>query len=135
MDTEKPSVVRDWELDLDEEDIQRYAKRPKLDSGTGTTEVIVLTEQDNVVNTTTVTPHNDAEVRKQDHVLPPSHALLGIPLPEVKSGVPVVFLETDVGISEYVSKGIGKIEGIIKQRWKRLSALVYSLIPPPPFVR
>lgn len=50
------------------------------------------------------------------HILPPSHALLGIPLPVAESGRPLNFLESDVGISEYVGKGVSKIEGIIKQR-------------------
>ena len=51
-----------------------------------------------------------------EHVLPPSHALLGIPLPVAKEGQPLNFLEANVGISEYIGRGDAKVEGIIKQR-------------------
>ncbi len=61
-------------------------------------------------------PKLDPESPQHGHVLPPSHALLGIPLPQAKEGEVLAFRETDVGISEYVGRGVGKIEGIIKQR-------------------
>ena len=56
------------------------------------------------------------KVELEGQVLPPSHKLLGLPEPTAKEGEQVNFLETDVGISEYIGKGVGKIEGIIKQR-------------------
>ena len=56
------------------------------------------------------------KVELEGQVLPPSHKLLGLPAPTAKEGEQVNFLETDVGISEYIGKDVGKIEGIIKQR-------------------
>ena len=53
---------------------------------------------------------------RAESVLPPSHALLGIPLPTASPGQPINFTEADVGISEYVGEGLSKIEAIIKQR-------------------
>jgi tRNA pseudouridine13 synthase len=55
-----------------------------------------------------------------ESVLPPSHSLLGIPLPVAPSGQPINFTEADVGISEYVARGIPKVEAIIKQRYVRV---------------
>ena len=48
--------------------------------------------------------------------LPPSHALLGIPLPDSSGGVLPRLSEHDVGISEYIDRKIPGIEGVIKQR-------------------
>ena len=53
---------------------------------------------------------------RAESVLPPSHALLNISLPTASPGQPINFTEADVGISEYVSEGLPKIEAIIKQR-------------------
>jgi len=92
------------ERDQDDNDIERYTKRVKLDQDDDTSE-------------------SDAS---EDHILPPSHALLKIPLPVVKEGQPLNFREPDVGISEYIGSGGARIEGIIKQRsvsstsWKLL---------------
>jgi tRNA pseudouridine13 synthase len=83
------------EREQDDADIERYSKRAKLDDEAAREE----------------SPANSVE-----HVLPPSHALLGIPLPIAKEGQPLNFLEADVGISEYVGRGEAKVEGIIKQR-------------------
>ncbi|KAI0322480.1 pseudouridine synthase [Amylostereum chailletii] len=50
--------------------------------------------------------------------LPPSHALLGTAPPLCsEDGSILRIMETDVGISEYISKGVPKIGGIIKQRF------------------
>ncbi|KAF8663481.1 hypothetical protein AX16_001049 [Volvariella volvacea WC 439] len=95
-----PKAVLVHELDSSEQDAERYAKRPKLENQ----------------------PDAHPEHR---HILPPSHALLGIPLPEIKDDTPTTFLETDVGISEYVSRGIAKIDAIIKQRFTDF--LVYEI--------
>ncbi|KAJ6628742.1 pseudouridine synthase [Mycena sp. CBHHK59/15] len=83
------------ERDQDEQDAEPASKRPKLDD-----------EPDS------------------DHILPPSHALLGIPFPVPKDGA-MNFVEADVGISEYIGHGISKIEGIIKQRFTDF--LVYEI--------
>lgn len=103
------------EREQDDADVERYSKRSKLD----------VSDQDSM------DVDNNAAIIKPDtdHILPPSHALLGIPLPVAKEGAAMNFLESNVGISEYVGHGTSKVEGIIKQRCpitstKRLSTLL-----------
>lgn len=79
-------TVREHDLQLDDEDVARYAKRPKID----------IQESDT-------------------NVLPPSHSLLGI-APPVSEGGQIKFRELDVGISQYIGPQDCRIEGIIKQR-------------------
>ena len=60
---------------------------------------------------------NSSEIVKAP-LLPPSHALLGI----TRGGDPggdefMQMLETDVGISEYVDRGVPPIQAVIKQRY------------------
>ncbi|KAG7096834.1 hypothetical protein E1B28_004243 [Marasmius oreades] len=98
------------EREHDEEQIDRDTKRQKLESALGTTTAEVTVTEESVLNEH---PVDSSDV----HVLPPSHALLGTPLPKAESGRPLNFLETDVGISEYVGRSVSKIEGIIKQRF------------------
>jgi tRNA pseudouridine13 synthase len=89
------------ERDQEDEEPEPASKRPKLDA-----------------------------LGEWNHVLPPSHSLLGIPLPVATDG-PMNFVEADVGISEYIGHGIPKIEGIIKQRLLSLRVLrvyVYSIV-------
>jgi tRNA pseudouridine13 synthase len=50
-----------------------------------------------------------------ESVLPPSHTLLGIAPTFSSDGLRQV-LQTDVGISEYISQDVPPISGIIKQR-------------------
>ncbi|KAF8974462.1 pseudouridine synthase [Flammula alnicola] len=90
------------EREQDDADIERYSKRTKLDTD------VQETSEDSKVALTSSTA---------EHILPPSHALLGIPLPVAKAGSPMNFLEADVGISEYIGRGEAKVEGIIKQRF------------------
>jgi tRNA pseudouridine13 synthase len=53
----------------------------------------------------------------QGSFLPPSHALLGTSPPLQTDGSSMArIMEADVGISEYIAKGVPKIDGIIKQR-------------------
>ncbi|KAF9476508.1 pseudouridine synthase [Pholiota conissans] len=85
-------VIR--EREQDDADIERYSKRPKIDD-----------------------EFAPSAVDFASHILPPSHSLLGIPLPTAKEGQPLNFLEADVGISEYIGRGEAKVEGIIKQRF------------------
>ena len=94
------------EREQDDADLERYAKRSKTDTET---------KEDQTI--TTQNSHNE------EHILPASHALLGIPLPVAKEGSALNILEKDVGISEYIGRGEAKVEGIIKQR------LVCSLQP------
>lgn len=91
------SVIR--ERDLDDIDVERYSKRTKLGDSS----------EHSGSNT-------DGElVDASGQILPPSHALLGVPLPVAQDGH-INLLETDVGISEYIGRDVSKIEGIIKQR-------------------
>jgi tRNA pseudouridine13 synthase len=83
------------EREQDDGDIERYTKRAKLDD-----------KATPAVSTESILPH----------MLPPSHSLLGLPLPVIEEGQPLNFHEPDVGISEYIGRGDAKIEGIIKQR-------------------
>lgn len=99
------TVIR--ERDQPEEDADRYAKRAKTDDND--VELPVLQEFQAEEPMITSGP-------VWDHVLPPSHSLLGLALPETKPDEAMNFLETDVGISEYIGRGDAKIEGIIKQR-------------------
>jgi len=79
----------------EEEDLERYGKRPRLDDS---------------VQEVVIQPFNGS-----GH--PPSHVLLGIPLPLATESGAINFLEKDVGISEYVGRESAKIQGIIKQRY------------------
>ena len=89
------------EREQDDADVERYTKRSKIDTDIKTDQTIA-----------TQNGHSEPA----EHILPPSHALLGIPLPVVKEGSALNFLEKDVGISEYIGRGEAKVEGIIKQR-------------------
>lgn len=93
------------EREQDDEDMERYAKRSRLDEPEPAGETLAKTE----------------DPVSHQHVLPPSHALLGIPLPVISKDTAINFLESDVGISEYIGRGVPKIEGIIKQRLVRVS--------------
>ena len=84
------------EREQDDADIERYTKRSKVDTDTKEVQA--------------------ADTQQAEHILPPSHALLGIPLPLAKEGSALNILERDVGISEYIGRGEAKVEGIIKQR-------------------
>lgn len=88
------------EREQDEYEVERYSKRARLENDSQDT-----SEE----SSTGFGPDNS--------VLPPSHALLGIPKPVAKEGSALNFLEADVGISEYIGRGEAKVEGIIKQRY------------------
>ena len=51
-----------------------------------------------------------------ERILPPSHVLLGPSSPQTTSDGLRQLLECDVGISEYITRDISPISGIIKQR-------------------
>jgi tRNA pseudouridine13 synthase len=95
------SVVH--EREQDDGDVERYSKRTRL-------------EEPQPADDPAEKPGETDQAAEHEHILPPSHALLGIPLPVVHEDAPINFLETDVGISEYIGRGVPKIEGIIKQR-------------------
>ena len=87
------------EREQDDADLERYTKRSKTDFETKEEQAATIHNG-----------HNE----QVEHILPPSHALLGIPLPVAKEALNI--LEKDVGISEYIGRGEAKVEGIIKQR-------------------
>ncbi|KAF9534217.1 pseudouridine synthase [Crepidotus variabilis] len=93
------------EREQGEEDIERYSKRPKIEDERNEEPAIPKVNE--------------------EHILPPSHSLLGIPLPVLKPGQALNFREPDVGISEYIGRGEAKVEGIIKQRFTDF--LVYEV--------
>ncbi|KAF7301777.1 TRUD domain-containing protein [Mycena indigotica] len=80
-------------------------------------------DQDEQAEPASKRPKLDGPAPAQD-IFPPSHVLLGVPLPELTNGF-LNFSERNVGISEYVGHGIPKIEGIIKQRFTDF--LVYEI--------
>lgn len=88
------------EREQDDTDIERYSKRSKVDNDV----------QEFAGDVTSTSSANE----NTEHILPPSHALLGIPLPDT---FPLNLLEANVGISEYIGREEAKIEGIIKQRF------------------
>ena len=94
------------EREQDDADLERYTKRSKTDTETKEDQ----TKDDQAATT----QNNDNE--EAEHILPASHALLGIPLPVRKERSALNILEKDVGISEYIGRGEAKVEGIIKQR-------------------
>jgi tRNA pseudouridine13 synthase len=89
------------EREQDDGDVERYSKRTRIEGPEGSEEKLVDAPE---------------EPTEAPHVLPPSHALLGVPLPVAQDDAPMNFMETNVGISEYIGRGVYKIEGIIKQR-------------------
>lgn len=92
------------EREQDDADFERYSKRPKVEDTT------------QKVDGSSAGPAATEPVQP-DNILPPSHILLNAPKAVDTSDGVFRLLETDVGISEYVGKGVSKIEGIIKQRF------------------
>lgn len=93
VETSPTSAGGKREQEAAEGDEERDSKRAKLD-----------TQSSPAVFSQAIDPSS---------VLPPSHKLLNLPPRDPKE---ITFLEGDVGISEYVGKGVSKIDGIIKQR-------------------
>lgn len=87
-------------------------KRAKLDFGPAVDEDVVMKEPTS--NNETASKSADLPPKKVDEeILPPSHALLGIRSPGTGESLRV--MESDVGISEYISHNIPSVNGIIKQ--------------------
>lgn len=101
MDSELASVTR--ERDLDDTEDARPQKRTRIDDS------LADDENDEALETTAPP--------QAENLLPPSHVLLGTTKPSLPSdGSIYKVLETDVGISEYISCDVPEISGIIKQR-------------------
>lgn len=54
--------------------------------------------------------------KAEEAILPPSHVLLGLGSPQTTSDGLRQLLECDVGISEYITRDLPPMRGIIKQR-------------------
>jgi len=69
--------------------------------------------------TTGEAAQGQVHVYNLENLLPPSRELLGLqPTPQIPlDGVMHRTSEPDVGISEYIGKGLPMIQGIIKQRY------------------
>ncbi|KAF5344114.1 hypothetical protein D9758_008840 [Tetrapyrgos nigripes] len=96
----------------DGDDLQGDSKRPKIEEKN-----TKLADEKATEVTDADEKADSSKMEKHEHILPPSHSLLGIPLPVAEEGRAISFRECDVGVSEYVGKGVSKIEGIIKQRF------------------
>lgn len=99
----------------DNDSAARSPKRTKLSE-----EPIVVDLQDVEMNEASAPAENAEAITDEgpENLLPPSHALLGLPPPAcTPDGSMVCVMESDVGISEYVGHDVPKIEGIIKQRY------------------
>jgi tRNA pseudouridine13 synthase len=87
----------------DDASSERSSKRPRMDG----VEHITIAEEDLV---------SSGSTWELSNLLPPSHALLGVTHQTASDGSQFRLMEADVGVSEYISRGVSKIEGIIKQR-------------------
>ncbi|KAG2077310.1 tRNA pseudouridine synthase D [Suillus decipiens] len=97
------AAIREREND---EELARSPKRTKLDA-----------DEHIVADTSPLTDSKEgSSAVAAESVLPPSHALLGIAPSFASNGLRQV-LQTDVGISEYISRDVPPISGIIKQRF------------------
>jgi tRNA pseudouridine13 synthase len=75
-------------------------------------------------------PAPESVPQAEGSLLPPSHALLGTtPLQDREDVTMLRIMETDVGISEYIAKGVPQIGGIIKQRCVIISSLHATIKP------
>ena len=96
-------IVR--ERDLEQSDDERETKRLKTDHSGDTAEV--------AANAESTRPEEATSMFSSEDLLPPSKALL----PHKPSGLDIYRVsEPDVGISEYISHDVPRIDGIIKQR-------------------
>jgi len=86
----------------DDDELSRSPKRIKVDVPSAEAEETVGSE----------THCTDANC-----ILPPSHILLGNQLSSSSSCTTRQLLESDVGITEYISRDIPPVLGIIKQRY------------------
>ncbi|KAL4260216.1 pseudouridine synthase TruD family protein [Pleurotus pulmonarius] len=97
-----------------EEETERASKRARIEDAPESISPLKESDPEVTVTTETLAPEDGED----DDILPPSHVLLGVPRPEkAEDGSGYKFRETDVGISEYVGRGVSQIEGIIKQRF------------------
>ena len=106
------------EREDDNQDLERSPKRVKVFEIHG--DDVVMQDAEETIPQAEAGP-SETNAQSDDssgNLLPPSHALLGLPLPECSpDGTLQKIMETDVGISEYVGHDVPTIGGIIKQRY------------------
>ncbi|KAF9226574.1 tRNA pseudouridine synthase D [Gyrodon lividus] len=87
------------------------------------------TKVDNLANehapSETIQTQSTPDKTEPESILPPSHVLLGVSSSPTSSDGLRQLLESDVGISEYISRDVAPISGIIKQRFTDF--LVYEV--------
>ncbi|KAG1755584.1 tRNA pseudouridine synthase D [Suillus lakei] len=107
------SAVRERE---DDEELARSPKRTKVDELTDDGPIVADTSP--LMSAALAEPDSKegSLAAPAESVLPPSHTLLGIAPTFSSNGLRQV-LQTDVGISEYISRDVPPISGIIKQRF------------------
>lgn len=107
------SAVRERE---DDEELARSPKRTKVDELIDDGPIVADTSPlMSAALAVTDSKEGSSAVAAAESVLPPSHTLLGIAPTFSSNGLRQV-LQTDVGISEYISRDVPPISGIIKQR-------------------
>jgi tRNA pseudouridine13 synthase len=106
------SAVRERE---DDEELARSPKRTKVDELTDDGPIVADTSPLMSAALAVTDSKEGSSAVAAESVLPPSHALLGIAPTFSSNGLRQV-LQTDVGISEYISRDVPPISGIIKQR-------------------
>jgi len=103
------STVREREED-EEQELARSPKRTKVDELPD--DEPMVTDVSPLMKSALAAAGSNGD---SESVLPPSHTLLGITPTFSSDGLRQV-LQTDVGISEYISRDVPPISGIIKQR-------------------
>lgn len=107
------------EREEDAQGLERSSKRVKVFEIDG--DDVVMQDTEEKVSELEATEAGPSETNVQvdeGNLLPPSHALLGLPSPAcLPDGTLQKVMETDVGISEYIGHDIPTVEGIIKQRY------------------
>jgi hypothetical protein len=119
MDAEVPARrPRDEDGIQNGDEEEHQAKRVKVDQATDVPADTTLpqTEATDIV-VDDAEPSPTGKYILED-LLPPSRSLLGFTETKFEDGVHRT-LEVDVGISQYISKDVASIEGIIKQRYVR----------------
>jgi tRNA pseudouridine13 synthase len=104
------STIRERE---DDEELARSPKRTKVDELADDGPIVV--DVSPLMKSALVAADSKENSSTSESVLPPSHTLLGIAPTFSSDGLRQV-LQTDVGISEYISRDVPPISGIIKQR-------------------
>ncbi|KAG2116077.1 tRNA pseudouridine synthase D [Suillus discolor] len=107
------SAIRERE---DDEELARSPKRAKVDELTDDGPIVADTSPLMSAAIAAADSKESTSAVAAESVLPPSHALLGIAPTFSSNGLRQV-LQTDVGISEYISRDVPPISGIIKQRF------------------